>query len=281
MSEHKPLSRKNFVIAGAGTVAAVAAAAADPKLTDAAEQVAAGASHPAKAPMSMGPLPALGARPEAYAYFTPPEVAFVEAAVERLIPTDAHGPGAKQAGVAYYIDQQLAGRYGRGDTMYTQGPWGAGLPTQGYQLRYTPADVYRLGIAATNAYTMKTYDKRFDRLDAAHQNTVLSALENGSITFDGPPAQTFFNFLLGDTVQGFFADPMYGGNRNKIGWKTIGFPGVGAVYYTTIDKQNAPYNVAPAGIADEMQHAMAMLEGEPVEHVQTRVAARSQKKELA
>ena len=273
MSEPKPLSRKNFVIAGARTVAAVAAAA-DPKLADAAPA--------AKAPMRMGPLPALGQRPEAYAYFTPPEVAFVEAAVERLIPTDAHGPGAKQAGVAYYIDQQLAGRYGRGDTMFTQGPWGAApLPTQGYQLRYTPAEVYRLGIVATNAYTMKTYGKRFDHLDSAHQNDVLGALEKGTVTFEGPPAQTFFNFLLGDAVQGFFADPMYGGNRDKIGWKTVGFPGVGAVYYAAIDKQNAPYTVAPAGIADEMQHGMAMLDSEPVEHVQTRVAARTQKKELA
>lgn len=88
MSEHKPLSRKSFVIAGAGTVAAVAAAAADPNLADAAEQIAASAPHTAKSPLNAAPLPALGARPEAYAYFTAPEVAFVEAAVERLIPTD-------------------------------------------------------------------------------------------------------------------------------------------------------------------------------------------------
>lgn len=270
MSEHKPLSRKNFVIAGAGAAAAV---------TGAAETVT--AATPAKMPMKMGPLPALGSRPEAYAFFTPPEAAFVEAAVERLIPTDAHGPGGKQAGCAYYIDQQLAGRYGRGDTMFTQGPWGPALPTQGYQLRYTPAEVYRIGIAATNAYVTKTYGKRFDRLDAAHQNDVLSGLEKGTIAFDTVPAQTFFNFLVGDTVQGFFADPMYGGNRDKIGWKTVGFPGVGAVYYAAIDKQNVPYNVAPVGIADEMQHAMAMLDGEPVEHVQTRVAGRTAGKEIA
>jgi hypothetical protein len=71
--------------------------------------------------------------------------------------------------------------------------------------------------------------------------------------------KTFFGMLLGDTTQGFFADPMYGGNRDKIGWKTIGFPGVGAVYYAAIDKRNTPYVVAPVGIADEMKSQMAIL----------------------
>jgi gluconate 2-dehydrogenase gamma chain len=274
MSEEKPLSRKSFVILGTGAVAAIAAAdvaAADPVI----ETVAATTAHhaPAKAmPKKMMPSPALGSRPEAYAFLSTPESAFLEAAVERLIPTDAHGPGAKAAGVAYYIDQQLAGRYGRGDTMYTHGPWGAALPTQGYQLRLTPAEVYRLGIAATDKYTTGTYGKTFEKLDGAHQDAVLTALETAAVTFDDVPAKTFFGMLLGDTVQGFFADPMYGGNRDKIGWKTIGFPGVGAVYITTVDQHNKPYKVDPVGIADEMQHSMALLDGVPVEHVQTRVA---------
>jgi gluconate 2-dehydrogenase gamma chain len=284
MSDNNAMSRKKFVVIGTGAAAAIAAsppATADP-LPGGVAAVnpphAPAAPHHAAKP---APRPPLGSRPEAYAYLTAPEVAFVEAAVERLIPTDAHGPGAKQAGVAYYIDQQLAGRYGRGETMYTHGPWGTPLPTQGYQFRYTPAEVYRLGIVATNRYTQTKYRKTFDQLGASNQDEVLTGLEKGTITFDDVPAQTFFGFLLGDTVQGFFADPMYGGNRDKIGWKTVGFPGVGAVYVSTVDQHNKPYHVEPAGIADEMQHSMAFLDGSPVRHVQTRVAARSNAKDMA
>jgi len=187
MPDDKPLSRKLFVILGSGAVAGVAAVAAPEALR--AEPLAEAVVKPA-APHSMHPQhhappapKALGSRPEAYAYLTGPEVAFVEAAVERLIPTDAHGPGGKEAGVAYYIDQQLAGRYGRGDTMYTHGPWAPGLPTQGYQLRFTPADVYRLGIAATDAHAKSAYGKDFHLLDGAHQDAILQGLESAAITF--------------------------------------------------------------------------------------------------
>jgi gluconate 2-dehydrogenase gamma chain len=274
MPDRPPLSRAAFVAIGA---AATAAIVAEPSVVEAATTPAPPAPPKVpKAPAQGMAMPALGERPEAYAYFTPPEVAFVEAAVERLIPTDRHGPGGKDAGVAYYIDQQLFGRYGRGDTMYTHGPWAPALPTQGYQLRLTPAEVYRLGIAATDAHAMKTYGKLFHALDGAHQDDVLSAVEAGTVTSPDVPMKTFFGMLLGDTVQGFFADPMYGGNRDKIGWKTIGFPGVGAVYYGAIDKRNVPYVVDPVGIADEMKSQMAILEGSPVEHVQTRVAGRAQ-----
>jgi gluconate 2-dehydrogenase gamma chain len=273
MSDRPPLSRAAFVAIGAAATAAIVAEPAVEAAAATTPSPPAAAPKPPAHPMAM---PALGERPEAYAYFTPPEVAFVEAAVERLIPTDRHGPGGKDAGVAYYIDQQLFGRYGRGDTMYTHGPWGAALPTQGYQLRLTPAQVYRLGIAAADAHAMTTYGKLFPALDGAHQDAVLAAIEAGTVTSPDVPMKTFFGMLLGDTTQGFFADPMYGGNRDKIGWKTIGFPGVGAVYYAAIDKRNTPYVVAPVGIADEMKSQMAILDGTPVEHVQTRVAGRAQ-----
>jgi len=283
MPDDKALSRKLFVILGSGAVAAVAAPETARAEPPAASLAKATAPHPAPATHHPPPSrPALGSRPEAYAYLTDPEVAFVEAAVERLIPTDALGAGGKDAGVAYYIDQQLAGRYGRGDTMYTQGPWAAGLPTQGYQSRFTPAEVYRLGMAATDAHATSTYGKVFHLLDVAHQDAILQGLESGAIVFAGEvSAKTFFGMLLGDTVQGFFADPMYGGNRDKVGWKMIGFPGVGAVYLETIDKLNVPYTVAPVGIADEMQQSMALQGGTPVEHVQTRLAGRMRLRELS
>src|SRR5206468_547049 len=79
------------------------------------------------------------------------QVAFVEAAVARLIPADELGPGAKEAGVACFIDRQLVGAWGTMAKMYRQGPWPEGTPQQGYQSPLTPQQVYRIGIGEVNA----------------------------------------------------------------------------------------------------------------------------------
>jgi gluconate 2-dehydrogenase gamma chain len=198
-----------------------------------------------------------------------PEAAFVEAAVDRLIPTDDLGPGAKPAGVAFYIDQQLEAQYGFAAKMYCQGPWGQALPTQGYQLPLNPREVYRLGIAATNGHCTRTFGKTFDKLDGAHQDQVLSALEKGQLDFTEAPSLTFFGMLYENTVEGFFADPLYGGNRDKAGWKMIGFPGVAAAYDGYIEKHNVLYRVAPVSIAD-VEHSTGLADDDahmPLHHV--------------
>ena len=59
--------------------------------------------------------------------------------MSRLIPADELGPGAKEAGVAFFIDQQMAGSFGRAETWYMQGRWKAGTDEQGYQVKLTPA----------------------------------------------------------------------------------------------------------------------------------------------
>ena len=248
------VSRKDFV-ALVGTATAAAAVPNAP--ADAAPPTAAphhGTRAPAHAPAHPSPQPApLGVEPEAYVFFTAPEWAFVEAAVERLIPTDANGPGAKQAGVAYFIDQQLIGVFGVAGNSYRAGPWAQGTPMQGYQLRQTPAELYRQGIAAANDYCTKTYRKTFDALDTEHQDAVLTGLESGTIAFDDPPSKAFFELLLQNTIEGFFADPIYGGNRDKVGWKLVGFPGVAAYYAQKITDWNKPYHVEPVSIADVQQ----------------------------
>jgi gluconate 2-dehydrogenase gamma chain len=239
MPDH--VSRKNFV-AIVGTVVAAETIPAS-TVTEAAT-----AKRPA-------PVPSLGSEPEAYTFLTSPESAFIEAAVERLIPADELGPGGREAGVAFYIDQQLSGQFGYAAKMYRHGPWQPDAsPDFGYQLPLTPQQVYRLGIAATNAYCEKTYGKTFDKLSSAHQDDVLTALDGAKLSFDAVPAKTFFEMLYGNTVEGFFADPLYGGNRDKVGWKLIGFPGSAAAYYPFIEKHNVPYNVQPQSIAD-LQHA--------------------------
>ncbi len=248
------LKRKHFIaaLAAAGAAAAVEAEPAFAR-TEPAATIAAAPSKPHPAPAHAERYAPLGNRPEAYAFFTAPEAAFVEAAVARLIPADALGPGAKEAGVAYFIDQQLNGQFGYAAKMYMGGPWLPGTKTQGYQLPLTPREVYRLGIGECDAACLKQHGKSFAGLPGSVQDAVLGDMEHGKLQFDSVPATTFFEMLYGNTVEGFFADPMYGGNRDKIGWKLVGFPGVAAAYLPFIEKHNVPYKVDPVGIADVEQ----------------------------
>ena len=187
----------------------------------------------------------------AYTFLTAPEAAFVEAAVDRLIPADDLTPGGTDCGVATFIDRQLAGAWGSGDRLYMQGPWRKGTPTQGYQSPMTPAEFFRAGIAAANAHCRKTLQKEFDRLTADQQITVLQDLEQGRVTLGPVGAQEFFNLLLATTMQGFFADPIYGGNRDKVAWKMVGYPGVIAIYSEHIKTyRNKKYDVEPKSILD-------------------------------
>jgi gluconate 2-dehydrogenase gamma chain len=112
----------------------------------------------------------------AYTFFTDTEVNFIKAAVARLIPADELGPGAVEAGVPYFIDQQLSGAYGAGAHFYNQGPFGS-VPFQGYQLPLSPAQLYRVGIAATDQYCQQTYGQLFAALDGAKQEDVLRGLQ--------------------------------------------------------------------------------------------------------
>ena len=155
-----------------------------------------------------------------YAYFTAPEIAFLDAAVSRLIPADDLGPGAKEAGVTFFIDQQMAGPFGRGETWYMQGPWKDGTEQQGYQLKLTPAQLYRVGIQAADDYCRRTFKKNFAELGAADQDKVLRGLEKGEIELAGAPAKEFFSMLWQNTGEGFFADPIYGGQPRFCGLET-------------------------------------------------------------
>ena len=199
-------------------------------------------------------------QPVAYTLLTPTEVAFVEAAVARLIPADELGPGGKEAGVSYFIDQQLAGAWGTMGRNYKQGPWADGTPQQGYQSALTPQELYRAAIREINGYCSARHGKDFDKLPAALQDEVLRGLEEGKIALETVPAQVFFAQLWDNTREGFFADPIYGGNRDKVGWKLVGFPGVAAAYAQHIENYNAPYNAEPVSIADMHQNLVQLDE---------------------
>ena len=233
--------RRKF-LKGLGLVGAASVAAIVPAETvDAAQAAAQAGAKPAAAADT----------PHAYVFFTAPEAAFVEAAASTFIPADDLTPNGTDCGVPAFIDRQLAGAWGSGDRMYMQGPWQKGKPTQGYQLPLTPAELFRAGIAATNAYCRKTFQKDFDRLTADQRVTVLKGLEQGQIALTPVPTAEFFDVLLQSTMEGFFADPMYGGNRDKASWKMLGFPGVIAIHSQNIKTyRNRRYEAKPMSIED-------------------------------
>ena len=229
--------------------------------------------HPAHVAQAKPPG-ALATQMQAYVYLTPPEAEFVEAAVARLIPADELGPGAKEAGVALFIDHQLAGAWGTMARNYRQGPWPEGTPQQGYQSPLTPQEVYRAAIREVNQQCTKQYGKAFAELTATQKDDVLRALDEGKLALESVSARLFFDMLWDNTQEGFFADPVYGGNRDKVGWRLVGFPGVAAVYIQHIDKYNVAYRARPVSIADLQQKIAKVDEhGHPV-HVMLTANAR-------
>jgi gluconate 2-dehydrogenase gamma chain len=193
--------------------------------------------------------PPIPVRPGPWMFFTADEAALVEAAVDRLIPPDSRGPGGKDAGCAVFIDRQLAGPFGRAEGLYTRPPFMPGAETQGYQMPDAPAARYRAGLKALADYIKSTFaGKSFSDLAAADQDKVLAGLESGSIELKNVKSAAFFSLLLQNTQEGFFADPIYGGNRDMAGWKLIGFPGARYDYRDWVERHNEPYPLPPVGI---------------------------------
>jgi gluconate 2-dehydrogenase gamma chain len=212
------------------------------------QQAAAAAAHAHAAPQ-----PTDRPADSALVFFTARESAFVTAAVDRLVPSDETGPGAVQAGVVPYLDRQLAGAFGSGHGLYLAGPWPDGaLPTQGYQLPLTPAQLYRLAIAEIDSAVAKANQgKGFAQLGEQQQEAVLQALDTGEMKLESVPGKVFFDLLLANTAEGYFADPAYGGNRDLDGWRMLDFPGARGDYADDIVLyRNKPYGEPPVKLAD-------------------------------
>ena len=140
-------------------------------------------------------------------FFSEAEALIIAAAASRIFPNDDTGPGAQEAGVALYIDRQLAGPWGRDHFRFTQGPFEEDAnPEFGYQGKATPQEIYRQGLSQLQG---------FDVLDAALQDDRLKQIQD----------TLFFALLRQNTVEGMFSDPVHGGNKDMIGWQLIGFPG--------------------------------------------------------
>lgn len=182
-------------------------------------------------------------------FLTSEERDAVDAISARIIPSDDDGPGARDANVVEFIDRQLAGFYGEGRRWYMSGPFPEPEATQGYQGPYPPAELWRRGIAELNAHCRQAYDGRsFAELEPEEQDAVLTGIEEEEISFDEISATQFFSFAREMTIEGFFCDPIYGGNRDMIGWQYVGFPGARYDYRPFLDHGGRPIDIAPVSL---------------------------------
>ena len=240
-SPHDSIPRRSF-LKGAGAAGTAVATA----LSGALPAPAQAQSAPPAKDASPQPPPA-----EPLLTLTATEAAFLSAAYDTFIPADRLSPSGTDCGLLAFIDRQLAGAWGGGAKLYRSGPFVKGTREQGYQLSLTPREFFGAGIKATNAWTRKTYGKDFDRLSEPDRAAALKAMEEGKAQFPGFTSTMFFNALLQITMEGFFADPIYGGNRHMASWRMIGYPGLPATYREEIKTYfGKKYDKPPHSIAD-------------------------------
>src|SRR3569833_2070963 len=178
-------------------------------------------------------------RPGPWQFITADEARAIEALADRIIPPDPQTPGGKDTGCGVWLDRQLAGRYGRAEGDYNKGPFMPGLPTQGQQGADGPAKQYRDWLAALDTFCIAHHgNKHFAELSDSDKDALLHALEDGKATLEGADGKKFVEQAVKDIQMGFFADPIYGGNRDMAGWKLIGFPGTRYNYLDWIDRHN-------------------------------------------
>src|SRR5256886_17662089 len=105
---------------------------------------------------------------------------------------------------------------------------------------------------ARNTPRRKTYGKAFGRLDEQQREEVLAGLSMGKVSFDsGLPVRVFWTTVYQTVMDGMFSDPIYGGNRNKAGWRLFGFPGVIAVHRGDAEKyRGQPFPADPRSLPD-------------------------------
>jgi gluconate 2-dehydrogenase gamma chain len=193
-------------------------------------------------------------RPGPWLFFTSDEARAVEALADRIIPPDPQTPGGKDAGCAVYLDRQMAGPYGSGLGHYNRPPFMPGTKQQGGQSKDSLAQRYRNFLAAFDRATRAKYSgKPFVELSDADKDDLLKGIESNDIKLDGVDGKEFFTQLVTDVQQGFFADPIYGGNRDMVSWKMIGFPGARYNYLDWIDKHNERYPLPPVSLAGRIE----------------------------
>jgi gluconate 2-dehydrogenase gamma chain len=151
-------------------------------------------------------------------FFNESEARTVDAIAARIIPGDDADPGAREAGAVVYIDRALAGAYGDFEKLYRRGLW------------------------ELDHYCRAKHGGPFVELDEEHQDEVLSHIdaaaesqlptqlhigagERQAVDLGPGVLAEFFAAVRQHTIEGTFCDPAYGGNRDAVGWRLLGFPG--------------------------------------------------------
>jgi gluconate 2-dehydrogenase gamma chain len=219
------------------------------------EQAAPGATEPApqtsRQPNSAGTASGAGA---GYQILSLDEAAFTEALVDHMWPKDQFSPSGSEIGLATFIDRQLAGAFGQGDRLYAQAPFRKGKPQHGYQLPLTPAEYFKAGVGAAAAACERRFHRRFDKLTDQEREQFLQDVASGKVS-EGPlDLAAWFNGLVYPLFErGAFADPIYGGNRDKAAWRMIGYPGLPATYGQDVVRYRGkphPRSMTPQSIQD-------------------------------
>jgi gluconate 2-dehydrogenase gamma chain len=201
MTKHDASRREFLVRAAVGAGAAAGAGLVPDAIAQNHEQMEGGATTPGAQHPSGS---------EHGAFFNHADAATIAAFTERIMPSAPGKPGARDADVLNYIDLALSGAYA--------------------ELQ----DFYRRGIASLDAHCRSTYKESFVHLTPERQDEVISALEEGKATgFTWPTAKEFFSILRTHTMEGMFADPLYGGNKDFAGWRLVGFPGAQTIFTPT------------------------------------------------
>lgn len=206
-------------------------------------------------PNSADPPPRLNLN--GWFFFSTAEVEMVTAIVDRLIPADDLSPSGSDCGVVVYIDRQLIGPFGRASRLYTKGPFFPGTAQQGWQGADAPATRWRKGLAALERWVgANRSGRRFATLTSGARDALLGELEAGKIDLGAEvDGRAFFALVLQNTMEGFFADPIYGGNKNMASWRMIGFPGARYDYRNHVEKHGQRYPLPPVSIVGRPEWA--------------------------
>lgn len=274
------VSRRAFLKVSGAAVASTGVAPLSAQVVGAQEATPPATPAPEATPVGTGRV----GPTTAITFFNPVEAAMVEALTARILPGTPDDPGAREAGVVYYIDRVLSGpNQGYSVKTYTQGPFlvvseaetpvertsrtdiyrivetagGDIVSRYGYQSVLTPQEIYRRGLESVEAFAQSSTGKSFLDLGDDEVDTILRAMDADEATgFEAPSGKAFFTKLRNDTIEGMFSDPLYGGNRDKVGWKLIGYPGARG-YYTAQEMQDSTFSAEPMSLADMAAGGMA------------------------
>ena len=200
MTKKHDKSRRAFLVGGAIGAGAAASVALVPEALAKSREHHAAMDSPAAGQAAMPDMSAMSGGHGAF--FNDDNSRTMIAFTERLMPGEPGKGGATDAGVLNYIDLALSGAYS------------------------DQQDFYRRGLAQLDEHCSKTYGKPFHSITTAQQDECIAALEHGKAPeFVWPTAPAFFNTVRTHTMEGMFSDPIYGGNKDFVGWRLVGFPG--------------------------------------------------------